>query len=108
MSILLTGFEPFDGASVNPSWEAVQRVPDQICGHEVHRLRLPVVYGQAAALLLTYARPLRPEIILCCGVAGGREGGALFKNGQPAGAVKGDLAQALIDEILAMANERQA
>ena len=49
MSILLTGFEPFDGASVNPSWEAVQRVPDQICGHEVHRLRLPVVYGQAAA-----------------------------------------------------------
>lgn len=74
MSILLTGFEPFDGASVNPSWEAVQRVPDQICGREVHRLRLPVVYGQAAALLLTYARQLRPEIILCCGVAGGREG----------------------------------
>ncbi|MDO4739179.1 MAG: flavodoxin-dependent (E)-4-hydroxy-3-methylbut-2-enyl-diphosphate synthase [Eubacteriales bacterium] len=42
------------------------------------------------------------------GIAGGREGGALFKNGQPAGAVKGDLAQALIDEIIAMANERKA
>ena len=26
MSILLTGFEPFDGAEVNPSWEAVLRV----------------------------------------------------------------------------------
>ena len=49
--ILLTGFEPFDGASVNPSWEAVCRVPDQIAGRDVHRLRLPVVYGEAAGLL---------------------------------------------------------
>ena len=29
MSILLTGFEPFDGASVNPSWEAVKKLPDK-------------------------------------------------------------------------------
>lgn len=74
MSILLTGFEPFGGAAVNPSWEAVQLVPDEICGRAVHRLRLPVVYGGAADMLLREARQLRPEIILCCGVAGGREG----------------------------------
>ncbi len=41
------------------------------------------------------------------GVAGGREGGALFKNGKMAGAVKGDIAQALIDGIFELAKERE-
>lgn len=74
MSILLTGFEPFDGANVNPSWEAVLRVPSQVCGHEVHRMRLPVVYQQAAAEMLVEISRLRPELVICCGVAGGRKG----------------------------------
>ncbi|MBQ7850035.1 MAG: pyroglutamyl-peptidase I [Clostridia bacterium] len=74
MSILLTGFEPFDGAAINPSWEAVQRVPDTVCGRSVHRLRLPVEYGRAAALLLEEVRRLRPELVLMCGVASGRTG----------------------------------
>ena len=76
MSILLTGFEPFDGATVNPSWEAVQRVPDTVCGHKIRRLRLPVVYQQAADLLLEEIRRLdgdKPELVICCGVAGGRK-----------------------------------
>lgn len=74
MSILLTGFEPFGGAAANPSWEAVQLVPDSICGHEVHRMCLPVVFGGAAELLLREIRRLRPELVICCGVAGGRTG----------------------------------
>lgn len=73
MSILLTGFEPFGGAAVNPSWEAVRLVPDCVCGCPVHRLQLPVIYGGAAEQLLNEARHLRPEIVLCCGVAGGRD-----------------------------------
>lgn len=73
MSILLTGFEPFDGASVNPSWEAVCRVPDQIAGREVRRLRLPVVFGEAADLLREAIARLRPELVISCGVAGGRQ-----------------------------------
>lgn len=74
MSILLTGFEPFDGAAKNPSWEAVQLMPEEIAGHAVHRLRLPVVYGGAAEMLLAEIRRLRPAIVVCCGVAGGRTG----------------------------------
>ncbi len=74
MSILLTGFQPFGGASVNPSWEAVQRVPSSICGHEVHRMLLPVVYGQAAEEMLQEIRRLRPGLVICCGVASGRAG----------------------------------
>ena len=74
MSILLTGFEPFDGASVNPSWEPVQCVPDTVCGRSVHRMRLPVEYGRAAALLLEEIRRIQPELVLLYGVASGREG----------------------------------
>lgn len=74
MSILLTGFEPFNGASVNPSWEALLRVPMTVAGHEVHRMRLPVVYQQAAAEMLVEISRLRPELVICCGVAAGRRG----------------------------------
>lgn len=73
MSILLTGFEPFGGASVNPSWEAVCCVPDRIAGHTVHRLRLPVVYGEAADLLREAIARIRPEFVISCGVAGDRK-----------------------------------
>lgn len=74
MSILLTGFDPFDGANVNPSWEAVRRAPETVCGHEVHRLQLPTVFGRAAALLKAEIARVQPEVVICCGVAGGRAG----------------------------------
>ena len=73
MSILLTGFEPFGGADTNPSWEAVRLVPDCLAGHSVHRLRLPVVYGEAANLLRQEIARLRPALVICCGVAGDRK-----------------------------------
>ena len=73
MSILLTGFEPFGGADTNPSWEAVRLVPDRLAGHSVHRLRLPVVYGEAANLLRQEIARLRPALVICCGVAGDRK-----------------------------------
>lgn len=72
MSILLTGFDPFDGASVNPSWEAVSLLPEEVAGHCVHRLQLPTVFGQAAELLRREIARLRPELVICCGVANGR------------------------------------
>lgn len=72
MSILLTGFEPFGGDAVNPSWEAVLRVPAEIAGHAVVKCRLPVVFGKAAEVLRGEIARLRPDIVLCCGVANGR------------------------------------
>lgn len=41
------------------------------------------------------------------GIAGGKDGGALFIKGKTAGPVRGDLAQALIDGILALAAEKR-
>ncbi len=72
MSILITGFAPFDGADMNPSWEAVQLVPSSVGGHEVHKLLLPVVYGEAARLVQEEIRRVRPCVVICCGLAGGR------------------------------------
>ena len=73
MTILLTGFEPFGGAERNPSWEAVRLVPDAVGGHEVRRLRLPVEYGNAAALLRAEIARLHPDVVISVGVANGRK-----------------------------------
>ncbi len=73
MSMLITGFAPFDGAEINPSWEAVQLVPQTIAGQDVHRMQLPVEYGRAAELLKAEIARLHPRVVLCCGLAGGRK-----------------------------------
>ncbi len=72
MSILITGFEPFGGSDINPSWEAVRLLPDVVEGVEIARLRLPVIYGEAARLALEEARRLKADAVLCTGVASGR------------------------------------
>lgn len=66
MSILLTGFEPFDGAAVNPSWEAVRLVPG------VRAVQLPCVFGQSLERLRTAVLEHDPAVIVCVGQAGGR------------------------------------
>lgn len=73
MKLLVTGFEPFGGAETNPSWEAVRLMPDRLDGAEVHRLRLPVAYARAGKLLMAEVERLRPDLVLCCGVAQGRQ-----------------------------------
>ena len=73
MTILITGFEPFGGQSVNPSWEAVSALPERIGAYRLEKLRLPVEYGEAARRVLVKARELSPQVILCVGQAGGRD-----------------------------------
>ena len=50
--LLITGFDPFGGESVNPSWEAVKLLPDQIGGYEIHKLQIPTVFGLAPKTVL--------------------------------------------------------
>lgn len=73
MRILFSGFEPFGGMATNPSWEAVQLLPEHIGSAEVHRVRLPVVFGHGAEMLAAEAARLRPEHIIMVGVAQGRD-----------------------------------
>lgn len=71
--LLITGFEPFHGEVINPSWEAVSLLPEQVGPWRLTKLRLPVVFGKGAALAEEAARKLSPQGILSVGQAGGRD-----------------------------------
>lgn len=70
--ILVTGFDPFGGETINPAREAVMRLPDVICNCEIAKLEVPTVFGLAAETVLGVAQALCPDAIICVGQAGGR------------------------------------
>lgn len=71
--ILLTGFEPFDKDSVNPSWEVARALNGElIAGGLVHALQLPCVFGAAMVALDEALAQLQPALIISLGLAGGR------------------------------------
>lgn len=71
--LLITGFDPFDGENVNPSWAAVERLPEQIGEYALCKLNIPTVYGQAAELVLSAAKERGADAVICVGQAGGRD-----------------------------------
>ena len=70
--LLITGFDPFGGASVNPAREAVMALPDVVGDYDLTKLEIPTVFGLAAETVLRAAEALCPDVILCVGQAGGR------------------------------------
>lgn len=71
--VLLTGFDPFGGASVNPSWQAVRALHgDQIQRRRVVAVQLPTEFGASLRALDIWLDQLRPELVVCVGQAGGR------------------------------------
>lgn len=70
--LLITGFEPFGGEAINPSWEAVKRLPEEINEYLLTKLCIPVVFGDAAEIVMQAADEISPDVILCIGQAGGR------------------------------------
>lgn len=73
MKILVTGFTPFGGETVNPAWEAVKALPNRIGIWEVERLEVPTEFLRAGEVLTEAVRRLRPDAVLCVGQAGGRD-----------------------------------
>ena len=72
-TLLITGFDPFGGETINPSWEAVSRLPDTIGDYSLTKLRIPVIFSDAANKVIEVADRLSPDAILCIGQAGGRD-----------------------------------
>ncbi len=71
--ILLTGFEPFAGASINPSWQVAQALHGQRVGPAVVVAQcLPCVFGPALAVLQSALATHRPVLVLALGQASGR------------------------------------
>lgn len=73
--VLLTGFEPFGGGSINPS----ELIATHLHGHEIHGHEivgkiLPCCFGPAINELKLHMRRIRPTLVICLGQAGGREG----------------------------------
>lgn len=77
MKILLTGFEPFGGEEINPSWEAVKA----LAGYRgaVETLELPCAFDLCLAQLGGKVRAMTPDVILAVGQAGGRSAISLEK-----------------------------
>jgi pyroglutamyl-peptidase len=71
--VLVTGFEPFGGDSINPSAEIARQLHGtMIAGHAVVGALLPCVFGAALAELRRQLARVRPGLVLCLGQAGGR------------------------------------
>lgn len=70
--ILVTGFQPFGGESMNPAWEAVRRLPDTIGDATVTKVEVPVVFGRGPEAVERAVEEVEPDLVLCVGLAGGR------------------------------------
>jgi pyroglutamyl-peptidase len=78
--ILLTGFEPFGGERINPSWEVAARLDGRSFGDsKVEAVRLPVNCRGAADLIVKAIESKKPAAVISLGQAGGRVALALEK-----------------------------
>lgn len=72
-TVLLTGFDPFGGASINPSWLAVSALHDRcIEGHVVVAAQLPTTFANSIEELARLLTVHQPKLVICTGQAGGR------------------------------------
>ena len=72
-TVLITGFDPFGGDAINPSWQAVQALHGKrISGHRIVAAQLPTVFGQSLEVLGGLLEEYRPVLAICTGQAGGR------------------------------------
>jgi pyroglutamyl-peptidase len=72
-TVLITGFEPFGGETVNPSWEVVKQLDGAIIDDcRVVARQLPCVFGESLSVLNAAIDALQPSVVLAVGQAGGR------------------------------------
>lgn len=72
MKILVTGFDPFGGETINPAIETVNRLPDVIAGAEILKLEVPTVCHKSLQVIDEAIKKYDPDVILSIGQAGGR------------------------------------
>lgn len=72
MRVLMTGFEPFGGESINPSLMAVESVELNESDFDVVKATLPVEFGEALTSLEHWIELYHPDVVICVGQAGGR------------------------------------
>ncbi|QEO58063.1 pyroglutamyl-peptidase I [Francisella marina] len=71
-TVLITGFTPFGGEKINPSWQAVKQLPDSIDGAKVIKRQIPVTFKGSVNELDKLIKEYNPDVIIAIGEAGGR------------------------------------
>ena len=72
MKVLLTGFDPFGGESVNPAFEAIKLLPSTIAGAEIVYVEIPTEFKKSAPAVEAAIKEHNPDIVINVGQAGGR------------------------------------
>ena len=72
MTILVTGFDPFGGETVNPAYEAVKLLPDSISGADIVKQLIPTSFRRSGEVLEIAIVRCCPDAVICVGQAGGR------------------------------------
>ena len=72
--LLITGFAPFGGDGINPSWQAVRALPERVGGWELYKRELPVAFRGGPQALFEALEEAEPDAVLMIGLAAGRDG----------------------------------
>lgn len=71
--VLITGFEPFGGDTINPSWEIAQSLDRfDVAGGRIHIEQLPVDAGRLPERLTSLIDQIKPNVLIMLGLASGR------------------------------------
>ncbi|MGU3369711.1 pyroglutamyl-peptidase I [Bacillus mycoides] len=72
-TVLVTGFDPFGGESINPAWEVAKSLHEKTIGeYKIISKQVSTVFHKSIQVLKAYIEELTPEMIICIGQAGGR------------------------------------
>lgn len=72
MKILVTGFDPFGGEKVNPAFEVIKKLKDNIEEAEIVKLQVPTAFYSSVNKTVEKIEEIKPDAVLMIGQAGGR------------------------------------
>ena len=72
MKILVTGFDPFGGDTVNPALELIKQLPSEIDGCQIVTQEVPTVFHKSIETIRAAIELHQPDAVLSIGQAGGR------------------------------------
>ena len=64
MKVVVTGFQPFGKETLNPSFEAVRLLPDEIKGAQIVKKEIPVVFRKGGQTVQEIVRAEKPDIVI--------------------------------------------
>ena len=71
--LLITGFTPFNGLTINPSYEAVKALPDHINDISIYKRLINTSFETSFEELKDFIDEIHPDYIINVGVACGRK-----------------------------------